>query len=356
MPLLLGINKNIPPLDVSMYDIFIYLPGTRTDSYYQIGKFAIPVRIYEDAVEIHGYQNPPLKSMLENAFSSVFDIALGRRHHPVIEAFKAATKDRAGGNKAIFADNWSMKYSVPLLQGDLSLLDEFITTAHRTFRAHWESESETEPLLFDLDSLLHGPVRLLFDVVILRHYLERTPADDNQIFQLLFDAGESREMSPPKPPNLDLRPYQVYRKRTVPEQVLAACAGYKTTAGSVTFGESWVTVIASLKKSIKPEHAAVSFVPPLVYIKPPGDGAPHMWFPSKAQGLTGGTPYEEFVRNGNKDKSVPMKRVLPRPLHAKEKNGVAQQRAEEKGKGELRGDATMLEPKQKRSRQRAGSV
>lgn len=56
------------------------------DNWVQVGQIRWPLRLQEE-VAFHNYTNDVIQTALYNAFSSVFDIILGIKHHPLMDFF-----------------------------------------------------------------------------------------------------------------------------------------------------------------------------------------------------------------------------------------------------------------------------
>ena len=172
-----------------------------------------PSRLVEDAHELHGFSDPSLTEALEDAVPSIIDIISGRRPFPILQDFRTYLAATVGGNKIARASNFRSALSVPLLLGDESLIDPFVTRLHQSL-VHNPSNGVSASEAALLASAVGG---VLFSTVIVRSYLERPAEDDQAIYCLLMsNIRQSSSSLPSETSNA-----RIIRRLTVPEEALA---------------------------------------------------------------------------------------------------------------------------------------
>jgi hypothetical protein len=173
-----------------------------------VGTIRWPLSLHEDAADLD-YVNDNIQTALYDAYSSVFDILTGRRQHPILDllsAYRANVQDKrveanSDSNSTyndLFDPALDFKFSVPILPGDASLADKFISNLKTHIRHLCAS-------LVEDDDIIHISQALF------------RPADSNcNIFELVKDGRVSRIW-------------------TDHEQALAACYGESDTRPTASF-------------------------------------------------------------------------------------------------------------------------
>lgn len=240
--------------------------------------------------------------------------------------------------------DWHMRYQIPILLGDSSLIEPFLQDLHRRLVAKHEHNNSSGQNK-SISGLVYGPGLMLFNLVILRIYLGRTAEDDDEIYQLVVEAADDVELQrreqTKKPRDIehdttedsisiadalkshfcdeDAEPTftartRITRKLTIPEQAAAALQGLRdTTRLKLTASYRGPMPKASeihVAKSARTDIEA-RFEARLAYMQSPVD-EPHVWPPSQSPGLTGGPPYQPFTQVPSTP-STPPKKPQPRP-------------------------------------------
>lgn len=179
---------------------------------------------------------------------------------------------RKGGNKVEFVSDFGQKYRLPVLPGDSCLVDPFL---ERLLLQLTRSKVQAmEP-----DTLVFGPAKLLFHLVITREYLERKPEDDAEICRIVIgEKGvdeESGEL-------VYKQQYRIRRHPTIPEYVLAAMEGISESEDDITDIVPLVTVCKiSNDLELRWTHGTLAYVETL-----DEDKAEYVWSQSRIAGMT----------------------------------------------------------------------
>jgi hypothetical protein len=176
----------------------------------QVGQIRWPLRLQDEAA-FHNYTHARIQTALYDAFSSIFDILLETKPHPLIQLFDEHMNQRRKELKNAHRSHTvtdeqlteGFSFCVPILPGDASLIEDFLADIDIQLR------NETGSTAHSLRLLHIGPV--LFSLVILRVYLGRSHENDQDIFQLA-------------------KQNKIRRIWTPHEQALAACHGESNTS------------------------------------------------------------------------------------------------------------------------------
>ncbi|OBZ71988.1 hypothetical protein A0H81_08092 [Grifola frondosa] len=221
---------------------------------------------------------PIFNAALDDAFSSIMKIASGSRTHPIIAKFIDWLSK--GGNMLKKTTDFRMTYEVPILPGDTALIEPYLIDMQRRL------SRDPSMLTIDPHALVFGVAAFLFDLVVLRNYLERGPKDDITIYNIIIGAGDhSMQKAENKVPLTSW----IIRRSTLPEQALAACQGVNDTVAS---NDTWRFALAN------PECIKFTKDLPLRYDAPLASmitdtGDVFVWPETNVSGLTGGPPYEQ---------------------------------------------------------------
>jgi hypothetical protein len=260
----------------------------------QVGTIRWPLSLHKDAADL-GYFKDDIQMALYNAYSSVFDILTGQQQHPIKDLLSAHMANRQKkSNEAnsnhdstyddMFDPTLDFKFPVPILPGDASLADEFISN----LKCHIGQLSAS--LAKDDDIISIG--QALFHIVILRTYLSRPAESDHDIFELVRDGRVSRIW-------------------TNHEQALAACYGENDTSPNASFSTRPDPLLWDIKIVMDPELEPLHDRP-LVAIH-----GPVVW--TTTPGLTGGAlkprcyrpPHLCLPKSGPRPKPRPAYRRRP---------------------------------------------
>ncbi|KAK7676149.1 hypothetical protein QCA50_020900 [Cerrena zonata] len=201
--------------DQADYGGIILQPGS-------IGPFQWPTRLVsiEEGSNPHWkYTNQVIETALLEAFNCIVDLLCSPTTiNPIMVAFKYHWKSLKGGDKVKRTSEWLQDFHLPILPGDGNLVDRMID---KLFTKLKQSDSIC-PTWVNIDSLVFGPGKLLFLLVVMRVYLERSPQDDDEIARLIVGIPEAKV----KPhSSVYKRHYCLLRRTTIPEYVLAATDG-----------------------------------------------------------------------------------------------------------------------------------
>ena len=139
--------------------------------------------------------------------------------NPVLPAFVHFLQGLKGGNKVEHVREWPSTYRIPLLPGDVLLIENAL---QELFERIMASQEGVLPSWISLDDLVFGPGKLLLSIVTLRIYLGRKPEDDHEIARLVVG------FPVPKPTSDSvryIRNYHFLRRTTIPEYMMAALQG-----------------------------------------------------------------------------------------------------------------------------------
>lgn len=253
------------------------------------------MRLRENAAD-QGYSNDDIQTALYEAYSTVCDIIVGDRKHPLDDLYikhiaqKIASASRQHPKRKITYDNLPdsdklLDFSVPILPGDASLIDPFINDLACDFAKRFGA--------------LHDSTRItvlsliLFKLVVLRTYLGRPPENDLNIFELARDGKFSRIW-------------------TTHEQALATCAGEEDTSRHAKFPIGVIHACVRKAQGVNNSEIAFAHKTSLVSLDIPESFA---W--SEHPGLVGGDrkprnyrpPHlQHFPAAGPRPKPRPVKR------------------------------------------------
>jgi hypothetical protein len=185
----------------------------------QVGTIRWPLRLQDNAADLD-YCNDAIQTPLYDAYSAVFDILTGTTPHPIMIFFREHMKEqritfhkrnrgRAPSEVDLFEMVQHLPFSVPVLPGDASLVENFV--ADIKVQANHEKID-----IIDEDLVLIPIGSILFHLVILRTYLGRPAENDLDIYELV----KARRVS---------------RTWTAHEQALAACYGEDDTSSNACF-------------------------------------------------------------------------------------------------------------------------
>lgn len=173
-----------------------------------------------DGVSAYNYTNPRLIKKLEAGYDTVRDVLAGHHPHPVVDLYTSwmdiIPDDRTSKqhSMAFLEHNFNIMPKMP--PGDLALIIPF----------HTRLQQEDGVV----DPLAHVPAHILFRIIILRHYLCREPADDEEIFYLALKFTETDLAMISKSDRFYKAKHgHIQRFLTVPEQALAAAQGSSDT-------------------------------------------------------------------------------------------------------------------------------
>ncbi|KAL6299214.1 hypothetical protein BKA93DRAFT_753616 [Sparassis latifolia] len=232
--------------------------------------------LMEDAASLYNYTNTRVTTALQDAFFSVFQILTDARPHPIIKELHDSLGQ--GRDKVSKTANFRLAHPIPILLGDASLIEPFLQHLHVQLQ---------NPKTFENHELQNLDLNL-FELVILCTYLDRLPANDLEIYHLLFDKTLKA---------------QVLRHLTIPEQILAACEGAEDTTDRHFH---WAPIVHPDMLKIS-EHLSLEYEKPLA-VAIVMENQPYPWPMSQDPGLTGGPPYE-MEHSGTQ----PTPRPRPRP-------------------------------------------
>jgi len=247
------------------------------------------LRLHDDAAD-EGYTNDTLQIPLYEAYSSIFDIITRERPHPIVQLFhthmaRERTKfHKANRNRNLTPSDLlraasSFPFSVPILPGDASLTVDFMASLLHHVGEQLIGECAIECI-----------AQALFNLVILRTYLGRTPENDLDIFEAVKDG-------------------QISRIWTSHEQALAACHGEESTGPGDVFDatpspELWgVRVVRDTTLGLVEDHPFVALKKPIVWTSRPG--------------LSGGALKPRRYRPPSQQLLKPGPRPKPRPAYSK---------------------------------------
>jgi len=221
------------------------------------------------------------------------------KSHPIMKLFEDYLESlgltgRNGGRKSqlitIEASSFGRTvYHVPVLEGDQSLIDDF--------RSRMKSQIQRDGHKID-DMYLMGPATMLFNLVILRVYLSRTPDDDLTIYSLVIGG-------------------QVSRQLTSHEQVLLAIAGWD----DADYTKMHATDLKGLCKQVSYQIDNKLKVPtPTIVI-------PHntKWPPASTRGPTGQPGSQSLgqpkPRPRHLKRSLPLEQAVEESVRGKKRKG-----------------------------------
>lgn len=260
-----------------------------------------------------------------------------------------------GVEKPQTAVHFHQTYNIPILEGDDDLIQPMLAhlkecLTHQKLKATVEG---SEPLrVIGDDDLVYGVGLMLFRLVVLRVYMDRSPSDDDEIYRLViaaveeegalkaarqaedeqkalehtekqkrFDGLTDREAAElivaerleGKPVTWSITSFlsdipiqattRIVRRLTHPEQALAALMGWHDTTSHDDPQSIYPLHYSSVTQKgliqVK-EDLETTYDAPLAYVITSSSPMPYTWPKSNSGGLTGGPPY-----------------VPPAPVHGK---------------------------------------
>jgi hypothetical protein len=249
--------------------------------------------LLDDAAD-HGYTNDTIQTALYEAYSCIFDIVTGDQPHPIVQLFHAhmaqeqtkfhkANHNRTLTHSAVLRVASQFPFSVPILPGDASLAVDFMASLLYHVGEQFLDECAIECI-----------GQALFNLVILRTYLDRPPENDLDIFEAVKDGRISRVW-------------------TTHEQALAACYGEEDTSPDAVFSITpnpdlcGVRVVQDVDLELVEDR-------PLVAIRQPIN-----W--TKRSGLAGGNLRPRRYRPPYLCPTEPGPRPKPRPAYGRQPIG-----------------------------------
>ncbi|KAH7908558.1 hypothetical protein BJ138DRAFT_1205112, partial [Hygrophoropsis aurantiaca] len=277
-----------------------------------LGRIEWPARLCDEAASIHDYTNAKISGALEDAFSTIMEIVVGKKDHPLKQEYNTYFKAKFSEHKEAkphilprpldreqWVGSFRADHKLPILLGDASLIDQYLSDLNILLardQSAQQQHSELQQFSTDTPHLVEivlGPAYILFGMVIVRTYLSRQPSDDAQIFKLFAERRLVRVLTPH-------------------EQACAALNGAEDTQdplfpASSTRQAALVVVKHNLPDSLQ-----------LLSVKTP-DNQPYIWTSSteadSLMELTGGPPYERpHIRPPS-----PRPRPMPRPIQNRQK-------------------------------------
>jgi len=138
----------------------------------QVGKISVPSAIQsEDEAEESSYNDAQLKTAISDAYPKVLEIITGKISHPIIKFSKDATMESTG-TKIDQAVNFHRSHPIPILPSDATIVTPYLKKLM--------AEVGVTP---NRDLLIFGVAKVLFELVIIRSYLNLTPAHDAHIYE-----------------------------------------------------------------------------------------------------------------------------------------------------------------------------
>ncbi|KAI0085310.1 hypothetical protein BDY19DRAFT_996853 [Irpex rosettiformis] len=324
----------------------------------RIGQILWPVRLYDDAHDLHGYRNPEVTTALEDAFSTILVILCGEKDHPIIHRFTEHI--RGGIPKPEDCMSFVHQFDTLILRGDLSLIHEHLVIMSQLMRRRMQTgklhaNAGSRAWTGDwISALVNGPGNVLFQLVILRLYLERQASDDYEIYRIVIGAidesiahkklnnptpdskpnNDSNSSSPGALSNSDLssnasfvlfddildtsdsltfRPsLRVVRRMTIPEQAYVACLHWRRTDSWDDQGSQ--PSLEPVQSKIKMDcNLPLRYDSPLAFVETAPGAIPHAWPTThSSDGLTGGTPFvilRDSLTTHSRPQARPLKKV-----------------------------------------------
>ncbi|KAF8194528.1 hypothetical protein BJ912DRAFT_1057013 [Pholiota molesta] len=214
-----------PPSPISVFTPLECLQAKNRDSLFSynkeiLGTIRWPVRLEEDAVEKHNYQNEDIRKVLEGSYGAILEIMLGERKHPIVDLYISWIKHRPHSNKMILDHQFSFtqQFEPDILPADKSLINSFL--------AHLSHDTKGAKILVE-QHWISNVASVLFRLAILRQYLGRQPCDDEQIFYLAY-TGTSYSNDPPDDLYAEAKNGSIIRILTPAEQVASSLKSIDT--------------------------------------------------------------------------------------------------------------------------------
>ena len=165
---------------------FSDLPLEPNDSLFDYDPIHWPLCLFEDAVD-YDYANNTIQTALYKSYSCICDILTGCQSHPITALFSTHMAQqqmnflKANPNRHLTTNNLLQAAScfpflVPILPGDLSLTVDFMSSL-----LHHIGDQIIN------DCAIEGIGQALFNLVILRMYLDHPPENDLDIFKAVRD-------------------------------------------------------------------------------------------------------------------------------------------------------------------------
>ena len=269
--------------------LFSDLPLEPKDSLFDYDPIPWPLRLFDDAAD-YDYTNDTIQNALYESYSCICDILTGRQSHPITALFsthmaqqrtkflKANPNRRTTTNNLLEAAS-CFPFWVPILPGDASLTVDFMSSL-----LHHVGDQ-----LID-DCAIEGIGQALFNLVILRTYLDRPPENDLDIFEAVRDG-------------------HIARIWTSHELALAAVRGEDDASRDAIFDtvpnpDLWgIKVVRDAALELAEDHPFVAIKQPITWSHRPG--------------LTGGSLKPRHYKPPYLRLSKPGPRPKPRPAYGK---------------------------------------
>ncbi|KAJ7207665.1 hypothetical protein C8J57DRAFT_1258053 [Mycena rebaudengoi] len=239
-------------------------------SSHNTGKIKWPYRLTEGAAQIFpdDFSHPEISIALTLAQDNVLEIILGSRPHPLQSDYDGWMLESRRPEAQ--ANAFLEKFSRNLLSGDASLIEPH---ADVVFKSLLPDVAATPGVPAALSTTLRLRattfVALLFELVILRLYLNRSAAEDLAVYFLArkYTLQELRNISADDPFFLE-KSGKVIRHLTDPERVLQAAEG----AGTEQIPQLWCRIRTCVSR------AAAGIPPDLVLASAYStNGEPYIW-------------------------------------------------------------------------------
>jgi len=247
------------------------------------------LRLFEDAAD-YDYANDTIQTALYESYSCICDILTGRQSHPITALFSTHMAQqrtnflKANPNRHPTTNNLLQAAScfpflVPILPGDASLTMDFMSSL-----LHHVGDQIID------DCAIEGIGQALFNLVILRTYLDRPPENDLDIFEAVRDG-------------------HIARVWTSHELALAAVRGEDDTGRDAIFDtvpnpDLWgIKVVRDAALELAEDHPFVAIKQPITWSHRPG--------------LTGGSLKPRRYKPPYLRLSKPGPRPKPRPAYGK---------------------------------------
>ncbi|KAJ7130567.1 hypothetical protein C8R44DRAFT_906239 [Mycena epipterygia] len=168
-----------------------------------VGMIKWPTRLEEDARTLHLYDSPEISDSLLHSRRSILDIIIGSTFHPIVPDYDQWMATPGELTVAKHTDHFVRKFhSTQILPGDASLIEPHTEYVMQFLSSEVDSV-DNQPVLVS-DRPRHRATTLaplLFQLVVLRIYLRRSPSDDFQIYFLTcrFNKDEVKEISSADP-------------------------------------------------------------------------------------------------------------------------------------------------------------
>ncbi|KAF8160547.1 hypothetical protein K438DRAFT_1985649 [Mycena galopus ATCC 62051] len=240
-----------------------------------VGAIRWPYRLLEDAHDVHEYNNIQIAESLLHSRHAVIEILSGLAPHPIVHDYETWMSSAGQLTQENHANDFARKFfEARILPGDASLIEPH--TEHVVQQICFPLSGEN----MDLRRRVIVLAPLLFQLVILRIYLRRSPADDEQIYFLtrIFDKSELKKINN-NDPLLGAKRGKVIRNKTVPEIVMNTPETSSSTNEIIPY--RWC------KMGIRISKAAAPCIPPKFVLANAFDalGGDYIWSPSDTCGI-----------------------------------------------------------------------